>query len=588
VSITEALRMVGIGLEYLNSPAADDLEVTALGEVLTALGELQDRLAAAHATFLRRFDAADGHDADGYASSSAWLAAKGRMTKRDAWAAVRQMRQFSERPGLHDAVASGDISRSWADAVARWTRKLPEGMRADTDKILLEAAAAGASLEDLATIAAAAIEQWRSTQPDPEEDFDFRDRFVRLGLTFGGAGVIRGDLTPECAAAVTAIMEALGKKRGPEDDRNEGQPFHDALAEACHLLIRSHLVPDRAGADTQVIVHVPISQLRQMPGGADLEDAWLRARLGEPSDPGIAYLAGKDAEVAACDALTIPVVTGHAHMTVIDKIIALASAGTGSSAAGPSIGLGPVDLAAGGAASSDARQAHRYAIARLAVDFVSGPCGLASALRTGLLQHPYSTPSLPLDIGFSDSIPGSVRRAVMLRDQHCAWPGGCDRPAAASDVHHIRHKSDGGETSVHNCGLFCEFHHETCTHRWGWTITPTPTAPWKPAVPTADRFFGVIPRLTSVRLRWHSGRGARPGRPGRPAILIGHSCAEPLPATAGMLLGEGVHGYVFVDSRLPAPGFTGSQSAAGTRAMRSLRPSASSRSAGRTVRSWRT
>jgi hypothetical protein len=455
-SVFAALRMAGIGLEYLNSPAAGELEVAALGEVLTALGDLQDRLAAAHATFLRRFDAADAHDADGYASSSAWLAAKGRMTKRDAVAAVREMRQFSERPGLHDAVASGDISRSWADAIARWTRKLPEGMRADTDKILLEAAAAGASLADLATIAAAAIEQWRSAQPDPEEDFGFRDRCVRLGLTFGGAGVIRGDLTPECAAAVTAVMEALGKKRGPEDDRNEGQRFHDALAEACHRLIRSRLVPDRAGADTQVIVHVPISQLRQMPGATDLEDAWLRARLGEPADPGTAYLAGQDAEVAACDALTVPVVTGHADMTVIDKIIALASADDN------------------GTASSDARQAHRYAIARLAVDFVSGPGGLASALRTGLLQHPYCTPSLPLDIGFSDSIPGSVRRAVMLRDQHCAWPGGCDRPAAASDVHHIRHKSDGGETSVHNCGLFCEFHHETCIHRWGWTIALHP------------------------------------------------------------------------------------------------------------------
>ncbi len=470
-SVSAALRMAGIGLEYLNSFATDELEVAALGEILTALGDLQDRLAAAHATFLRRFDAADAHDADGYASSSAWLAAKGRMTKRDARAAVRQMRQFSERPGLHGAVAAGDISRSWADAVARWTRKLPEGMRAETDKILLEAAAAGASLDDLATIAAAAIEQWRSAQPDPEDDFDFRDRYVKLGLTFGGAGVIRGDLTPECAAAVTAVMEALGKKQGPEDDRNEGQRFHDALAEACHRLLRARLVPDRAGADTQVIVHVPISQLRQMPGASDLEDAWLRARLGEPADPGTAYLAGQDAEVAACDALTVPVVTGHADMTVIDKLIALAATIPGNDA------------------SAEARQAHRYAIARLAVDFVSGPGGLASALRTGLLEHPYSTPSLPLDIGFSDSIPGHIRRAVMLRDRHCAWPGGCDRPAAASDVHHIRHKSDGGETSVHNCGVFCEFHHETCIHRWGWKIILHPDGTMEARSPDGRQVF---------------------------------------------------------------------------------------------------
>jgi len=41
--------------------------------------------------------------------------------------------------------------------------------------------------------------------------------------------VIRGDLTPECAAAVTAVLEALAKKAGPEDHRNEPQRFHDAL-----------------------------------------------------------------------------------------------------------------------------------------------------------------------------------------------------------------------------------------------------------------------------------------------------------------------------------------------------------------------
>jgi hypothetical protein len=456
-SVREALRLAGAGLDYLNSPQACDVDPAAMGEVLTALGDLQGKLAAAHATFLRRFDAANAHDADGYGSSSAWLAAKSRMTRRDAQAAVRQMRHFSERPALHDAVAAGDLSRSWSDAIARWTRRLPAEMRDETDKILLQAAAAGATLEDLATIAAAAIEQWRSQRPDPEEDLDFRDRRLTLGRTFGGAGVIHGDLTPECAAAVSAVVEALGKKRGREDDRSEAQRFHDALAEACTMLIRGRLIPERAGADTQVIAHIPISQLRTMPGAAELEDAWLRARLGEPSDPGTAYLTGTDAEVAACDALTVPVVTGHGDMTVIDKIIALASASPD-----------PAQM------SPQARQAHRYAIARLAVDFVSGPGGLASVLRTGLLEHPFSTPSLPLDIGFSNSIPGHIRRAVILRDQHCAWPGGCDRPAAASDVHHIRHKKDGGETSLHNLGLFCEFHHETCIHRWGWEITLHP------------------------------------------------------------------------------------------------------------------
>ncbi len=457
------LRLARLAADFLNSPAAE-VPGPSCGEVLAELADLQGRLAAAQATFLRRFDAASAHDADGCASSSAWLAAKCRLARRDARAAVRRMRQFSERPRLHDAVAAGDISASWADVIAQWTRKLPEPMRATTDEIMLAAVAAGASLDDLGTIAAAAIERWRATQPDPAaDDFDHRDRYLTLGRTFGGAGVIRGDLTPECAAAVSAVIDALGKRRGQEDDRGEGQRFHDALAEACHLLLRARLVPGRAGADTQAVVHIPISQLRQLPGAPELEDAWLRAGLAGPGQAGHAghlgpvHLAGRDAEVAACDALTVPVVTGHADLAVIDKIIALAGA-----AADPAL-LPPGE-----------RQAHRYAIARLAVDFVSGPGNLASALRTGLLDRPFRTKSLPLDIGTAESIPAHIRRAVALRDKHCAWPGGCDRPAAACDVHHIRHKSRGGETSLRNCALFCEFHHETCIHRWGWQVTLQP------------------------------------------------------------------------------------------------------------------
>jgi len=445
-SVAAALGMARAAMDYLNAPGAAVFDGAACGEVLVALGEIQGRLAAAQTEFLRRFDAAGAHDGDGYGSSSAWLAAKTRISRKDARAAVRDMRRFAARPLLHDAVAAGEISRSWAEAITEWTKKLPAGMLPETDKILLQAAAAGADQDDLATIAGLAIEKWRQQRPDGDED-GFEDRYVRVGHTFGGAGAIRGDLTPECTAAVTAVFDALGKKRGAEDHRTRNQRFHDALQEACQLLIGARMVPDRAGADTQVIVHIPLGQLRGADGASQIEEAFLRAKLGEPG-----YLAGKDAEAAACDAMIVPVVTGHADMTVIDTIIELSLA------------------AAGRQLSPQAWQAHRYAIARLAIDFVSGPGGLASALRTGLLEPPCNTPSLPLDIGHSDSIPAHIRRGVALRDKHCAWPGGCDTPAAACDVHHLKHKKDGGPTSVRDCALFCKFHHLTGIHRWGWQV----------------------------------------------------------------------------------------------------------------------
>jgi hypothetical protein len=473
-SVAEALRVACAAADFLNSPAAAGLDGTGCGDVLVVLGELRSKLAAAQAGFLRRFDAADAHDADGYATSSAWLAAMAKLARSDAKAAVRRMRELTARPRLAGGLAAGDISESWVSQIARWTKGLPAELRDATDTILVDAAAAGASLDDLAAIVACALEQWRSEHPDPDGDDGFEDRYVQVGTTFGGAGVIRGDLTPECAAAVQAVLEALGKRRGPEDYRSEAQRFHDALQHGCELLIRAKMVPDRAGADTQVIVHVPLGQLRQLPGGSAIEQAWLNAAAGHPG-----YLTGAGAQAAACDALTIPAVTGHADMSIIDQIIELALTAAGghasdsASASGDDSASGDGSRTRSGPLSPGAWAALRYAIARLAVDFLSGPNGLAAALRTNLLPAPYNTPSLPLDIGYSETIPAHIRRAVSLRDKHCAWPR-CDRPASCCDVHHIVHKQDGGETSLGNCVLLCQFHHDICIHRSNWQITLHP------------------------------------------------------------------------------------------------------------------
>jgi hypothetical protein len=40
------------------------------------------------------------------------------------------------------------------------------------------------------------------------------------------------------------------------------------------------MVPGRAGADTQVVAHIALSQLRGMDGASELEAAYLAARAG--------------------------------------------------------------------------------------------------------------------------------------------------------------------------------------------------------------------------------------------------------------------------------------------------------------------
>ena len=125
----------------------------------------------------------------------------------------------------------------------------------------------------------------------------------------------------------------------------------------------------------------------------------------------------------------------------------------------------------------------RQAIIGQAVELLSGPGGLASFLRRQQLGAPLAGPSLPLDIGYSDTVPAAIRHAVTLRDQHCRWPGGCTQPPAACQVHHVRHKANGGPTSVTDCILLCFFHHQVVIHRWGWTLVLNPdgtTTAWNP------------------------------------------------------------------------------------------------------------
>jgi len=222
-SVAEALRMANATMDYLKRVAGNELDASSCGSVLRSLGEIEAKFTAAHAAVLARFDAADAHDADGYGTSAAWLIAMTDMTRPDAKTKVWRMRLLRGHPAMAAALADADVSKSQALAIAKWTKKLPAELRAETIKILVEAAAAGASLDDLRMIAAVAEQRWRASRPDGDDD-GFDDRYVQVGTTFQGAGVIRGNLTPECAAAVQAVLEALGKKaaRAPSRRHHDG------------------------------------------------------------------------------------------------------------------------------------------------------------------------------------------------------------------------------------------------------------------------------------------------------------------------------------------------------------------------------
>jgi hypothetical protein len=323
--------------------------------------------------------------------------------------------------------------------------------------VLLDALAGGLELTDLPGL----VEQIRSGLGTPDEDKDrgFEDRKLRLATTIGGAGRLDGDLTPQCVEAIQAVLDALGKKRGPEDERTAGQRRHDAIEDACRRLIASGCLPDRAGQPTQIQLHLTLDELLRRLQGIEPDGCGLAGAGQDGGGPAPGWPSARPGD--ECDAAIVPIVTGNLDQDLLDKLTeALTSPLRGADlapVATPRVILNTDSI--------------RDLIAANAAALLSGPRGLASWLRRRELSGVGGSVSLPLDTGAStETIPPHLRRAVICRDRHCAAPG-CDQPPAACQVHHLRRRSQGGITKLTNLVLLCPFHHLIVVHTWHWSIT---------------------------------------------------------------------------------------------------------------------
>jgi len=476
-SAGEAAAMALAGLRWLAGADLASVPAATQADCLRDLEQVQAAQAAASANALGAFCASSGYEDDGHGSPRTWLTWQTRVTRPAASAALAAMRRLRAHRAVAEALRDGAVSASWARQVCEWTDRLPEAERGTCDAILLAAAAGGADLADLAALAEEMLRRLAGPDRDPG---GFLDRSLRLSTTLGGAGRLSGDLTPQCAAALRAVLDALGKKAGPQDTRTCQQREHDALEEACRRLVASGCLPDRAGQPLQIQLNMTLEDLaRGIPG-----DDPLGLRDQEGHDGGRRDAAPAPWPAAApghdCDASIAPIVTGRIDHDLLDRLAGARFAAPWQSARcatrppcrrclGAAADIDPDDDAAVNAAYRNWSACRRQLLAT-AVQLLSGPGGVASALRTGALGGPAGSVSLPLDLGTpTDVIPPHLRRAVIARDRHCRFPG-CDMPPAGCQVHHIKHRRDGGLTKLPNLLLLCSFHHLILVHRWGWTI----------------------------------------------------------------------------------------------------------------------
>src|SRR5881397_2209919 len=195
-------------------------------------------------------------------------------------------------------------------------------------------------------------------------------------------------------------------------------------------LAAAGLLPERAGQPVKAWVHISLADLLLLDADSALQDQWTaqvrerwaacRAFASQTGSEGGAWLDGDAAGAIACDAATAPVVTGDVNVDAVADLVRLC-----------------VELDARqrrDGARDAAWAALEQAVIGKAVDLVSGPGGLASFLRRRQLGTRLGGPSLPLDIGYAETVPAGIRNAVIMRDRKCRWAGGCDQPAAAGEV----------------------------------------------------------------------------------------------------------------------------------------------------------
>src|SRR6516225_9449706 len=328
------MDMVLAGLKYMATADPTALAAQAQADCLQAFEQADAVSTAARAWLLAAFTNGQGYSDDADYSPTAWLIHRTKVTKGAARRHVGWSRRVQVHPQVALALAEGGVlTESMAQTICGWTDKLPRECRPAADEILIAAARAGARREDLAGLAA---EIYARSLPDPEDDPEpaFEDRQVRVETTFAGAGVISGDLTPECAAIVTAVLESLSAPLGAEDTRTREQRYHDALAEAMRRLVAAGLLPERAGQPVKVWAHISLAELRAMDDGSVLETEWVTemrirwaARRAQAADgsgsDGAAWLDGDAAGALACDAIITPVVTGAVDPGALDDLVRL-------------------------------------------------------------------------------------------------------------------------------------------------------------------------------------------------------------------------------------------------------------------------
>ncbi|MEU5668781.1 DUF222 domain-containing protein [Micromonospora sp. NPDC047753] len=288
---------------------------------------------------------------------------------------------------------------------------------------------------------------------------------VRDALASAAVSAEQARVIADTAATVSAAADAEVTDKAVGVLVEWAGQFDPAVLRRLGARILDHVAPDlaeaaaaaaalaaeaaRAARDRHVTISEQAGGCLRLSGILDAETAGLlRAAidpLSAPAGPDDARGAGQRRHDAFADVCRLALRTGEVPDSGGDPAQVVITASYDALAA--QVGAGTLDIGL---------QLTPDTVRRLACDAAVLPAVLGGAGQV-------------LDVGRQRRlITGPLRRALVLRDGGCAFPG-CDRPPRWCAAHHIRHWADGGLTSLDNAVLLCGHHHRH-VHQADWVV----------------------------------------------------------------------------------------------------------------------
>ncbi|GIG21461.1 hypothetical protein Cch01nite_21850 [Cellulomonas chitinilytica] len=402
-----------------------------------ALGALERTVAlvtAARSHLLVAERAANGWSGSGDRSFESWHARTSHTGVRAASHQVRQADTLASLPRVAQAVVTGGMSAPHLDVVARATSTASDAVasRIRSDEGQAQLVAMAEQLD--ADAYGKAVARW-AAQVDPgrlerTHQQQRAERFLHVTDSPGGTHV-KGLLDRVAGHRLLLALEAASPRPAADDERSSDQRRADALVAIADTVLG--LPETTPGAAVRPHVSVVLR-----------EDTWIalraaRASGGVGNDP--VRSAGQNGSSSSVGRHVVERGRGGHRPSIADALRGVEP---------------PTD--------EDGTPLPASEVARILCD-----CELT---RVVVDAH-----DVPVDLGRTARLySGAQRRAVLVRDGGCGWPG-CGARARWCEVHHIAWwDRDDGPTSVDNAVALCSFHHHE-VHRQDLTIARRPPRP---------------------------------------------------------------------------------------------------------------